>query len=162
MWNFLGLRCNFPFQNVGSLVFIPIPKSWEFDFSFPRPIPKVGIYTFYSHYQSQKLGTGLAISHSQSQLCKSHSCSCLPLRSLGTSRTFWYLLDLKVFIGPLGTYWTFRYVMDLQVPIGPLGTYCTLRYLLGIFWLIHHPLLKALAEGQQSLSEGLGQRPESP
>ena len=64
--------CNFPFPNVGNYVFIPIPnpKSWEFDFSFPFPIPKFGNYIFYSHSQSQQLGKGWAISHSQSQMGK--------------------------------------------------------------------------------------------
>ena len=62
-------------------------KKLELNFSFPFPIPNVGNWIL--HSQSKKLGISLPISHSQSQMCKSSSRSCLlgvPAHTLSSVR----------------------------------------------------------------------------
>ena len=72
--NFFGMRCGFPFSNVGNLVFIPIPNSRSLEFYFPFPflIPTNGIF-----FNSQ-VSTNQYILYSSPSTKVLHSCPLAP------------------------------------------------------------------------------------
>ena len=67
----LGMEFPFPFPKFGNWFFnpVPVPKSWECNFSFPFPFPK--------------FGNRLSHSRSRSQMSKSHSRSPLVVSQVG-------------------------------------------------------------------------------